>query len=544
MKTGAALGLTALATTGAGALTYVTSSDPVTSGGVSAGVGLAGLALSFYAMLAQRRVQPEEDAVAAQGLILQGTLQGERATRAEGAVTREAVREDGDATRVLIREEFEKLAEASGLSVSQVEALLKEFGHEGIPRELWFEKLKESATRLDELETRLRTLTNDEPEISNLLTRAAEAIDEAKFDEADALLAEAEQRDREEGERRIERAARSREQRADLARSAGRYDEAAKHYAEAAHMIQGFDPMDWARLKHYEGLALYERGQFDPEPQILRKAVAAFREALRENTRERVPHEWATIHNNLGNALLTIGKRGDDVALADAIAAYREALKERTRERAPLDWAMTQNNLGNAFAILGERGNADARADAVAAYREALKERTRERVPLDWAMTQNNLGGALLTHGEHADDVTLRDAIAAFREALKERTRERVPLGWAATQSNLGIALRRLGTRGDDDALRDAIAAYREALKERQRERVPLDWAGTQNNLGIALETLGERGDEQALADAIVCYKLALEEYTEERASYYHQLVSINLARAEMLLEEQKNGRE
>jgi len=32
--------------------------------------------------------------------------------------------------------------------------------------------------------------------------------------------------------------------------------------------------------------------------------------------------------------------------LEEEVAAYREALKELTRERAPLDWAMTQNNLG------------------------------------------------------------------------------------------------------------------------------------------------------------------------------------------------------
>ncbi len=37
------------------------------------------------------------------------------------------------------------------------------------------------------------------------------------------------------------------------------------------------------------------------------------------------------------------------------MAAYREALKEQTRERVPLDWAMTQNNLGLALQAVGER---------------------------------------------------------------------------------------------------------------------------------------------------------------------------------------------
>jgi tetratricopeptide (TPR) repeat protein len=69
--------------------------------------------------------------------------------------------------------------------------------------------------------------------------------------------------------------------------------------------------------------------------------------------------------------------------LEQAVAAYRAALEEWTRERVPLDWAVTQNNLGNALALLGERESGTARLEeAVAAYRAALEERTRERVPL------------------------------------------------------------------------------------------------------------------------------------------------------------------
>ena len=45
---------------------------------------------------------------------------------------------------------------------------------------------------------------------------------------------------------------------------------------------------------------------------------------------------------NLGNALETLGERESGTGkLEEAVAAYREALKERTRERVPLDWAMT-----------------------------------------------------------------------------------------------------------------------------------------------------------------------------------------------------------
>jgi tetratricopeptide (TPR) repeat protein len=143
------------------------------------------------------------------------------------------------------------------------------------------------------------------------------------------------------------------------------------------------------------------------------------------------------------NALAAIGQRtGDNSALDDAITAYRDALKEQTRERDPLGWAMTQNNLGGAFFMLGKRESGTARfQQAVDAYRNALKEWTRARVPLDWAMTQHNLGLAFFMLGERESGTAhLQQAVDAYRDALEERTRERVPFMWAATQSNLSKA--------------------------------------------------------------------------------------------------------
>ena len=72
----------------------------------------------------------------------------------------------------------------------------------------------------------------------------------------------------------------------------------------------------------------------------------------------------ADVQFALGQALSVIGDQsGENGALQDAVAAYREALKERTRERVPLDWATTQNSLGNALARLGERESGTARLE-------------------------------------------------------------------------------------------------------------------------------------------------------------------------------------
>ena len=82
-----------------------------------------------------------------------------------------------------------------------------------------------------------------------------------------------------------------------------------------------------------------------------------------------------------------IGQRENGTArLEGAVSAYREALRENTRERALLNWASAQLNLGDALKLLGERESGKTRLEhAVAAYGEALKEYHRERKPLPWA---------------------------------------------------------------------------------------------------------------------------------------------------------------
>ncbi|MGO9741557.1 MAG: tetratricopeptide repeat protein [Roseiarcus sp.] len=295
------------------------------------------------------------------------------------------------------------------------------------------------------------------------------------------------------------------------------------------------------------GLALRALGGRESGTSRLEQAVAAFRAALEEFTRERVPLDWAATQNNLGNALQTLGGRESGTArLEEAVAAYRAALEERTRERVPLHWATTQNNLGATLSELGKREIGTARLDkAVAAFRAALEEFARERVPLDWAMTQNNLGIALAALGEReSGTVRLEEAVAAYRAALEEYTRELVPLDWAMTQNNLGIALQTLGERESGTArLDEAVAAYRAALEERTRDRVPLDWAMTQNNLGAALHTLGERESGTArLEEAVAAYRAALEEFTRERVPLDWAMTQNNLGNALAVLGERESG--
>ena len=136
---------------------------------------------------------------------------------------------------------------------------------------------------------------------------------------------------------------------------------------------------------------------------------------LRPDDRARILTSYALICGVIGE------QSGDASRLDEAVAAYRAALEEYPRDRVPLDWAMTQNNLGIALRTLGERESGTARLDdAVAAYRLALEERTRDRVPLDWAYTRENLGNVLALVAERTRDRgRMAEALACVRDAAE-----------------------------------------------------------------------------------------------------------------------------
>jgi hypothetical protein len=59
-----------------------------------------------------------------------------------------------------------------------------------------------------------------------------------------------------------------------------------------------------------------------------------------------------------------LSERGDDGALLSAVEAYKAALEERTRDRVPLEWAETQTKLGAALRVLGAHSGDDAKLQA------------------------------------------------------------------------------------------------------------------------------------------------------------------------------------
>ena len=148
--------------------------------------------------------------------------------------------------------------------------------------------------------------------------------------------------------------------------------------------------------------------------------------------------------------------------LEEAVTAYREALLEWTRQRVPLNWATTQNNLGNALRRWGSANPAQT----------ASKRPSTPTAKRSW----NAPASASARLGHDPEQSRQRPQGAGPRETGTERRRRgprlprsaprmnpaRVPLNWAMTQNNLGNAL----TRSDGSGITPGIARSRRAYRE------------------------------------------------------------------------------
>jgi tetratricopeptide (TPR) repeat protein len=155
------------------------------------------------------------------------------------------------------------------------------------------------------------------------------------------------------------------EQRGQLAIAQLRYDDAERHFAEAAKWLKEADatsrawiekvsreeaPHPWAVFHLYLGTALGKLAEWEGDAARLEEAVTAFHAALAEEAPETA---WRT-HYGLANALRALGEReSGTVRLQEAITAYDMAIAIFASEAAKWPW----------FSFKVDRLTEDCRAD-------------------------------------------------------------------------------------------------------------------------------------------------------------------------------------
>ena len=189
-----------------------------------------------------------------------------------------------------------------------------------------------------------QTQTNIDAIVDQALARARSFVDAGKSGLAQAALRRAAGAMRREEEERRERYVAgltvlyNRER--DIALATYDGEAAATAVVDLAEAIHGTNTAMVARVLNSEAEALYEYGRDQGSNVHLTAAIAVRRKLLDLASSN---NERGLANKDLGNALCTLGERESGTAhLEEAIEAYRTALDEWMRERVPLRWAAAQ----------------------------------------------------------------------------------------------------------------------------------------------------------------------------------------------------------
>jgi tetratricopeptide (TPR) repeat protein len=423
------------------------------------------------------------------------------------------------------RAAFESLASWMEVSPAALAAFLSILRDNQVTNERMSSKLGEIARVQREAMERLAALRAVDPRAALPIEEAGRALAAGAHRRARELLGEAEAIELE----AMHRGPEVQQAVAELRALSGRillvrmdYPAAVERFRAALELMSGSDLPTRGRVRALLARTLYRWGEEKYSDKALADSVVAWREALEDHPRDRLPRDWAMMQNALGVALWRLGeRRGDFRHFEEAATAYRAALQERSREREPFEWATSQDGLAQTLLVLARRQAGTMHLEeAVVALRAVLQVWTREQMPLQWAKAQDLLGLTLRNIAERGGAARLDEAAAAHRAALSERRRDRVPIDWASSMVNLGAALDAMGYR-ERSVVRmgEAASCYRDALQVFTRERMPVEWGKAQWGIANTLYVTSQlTRDRPMLEEAVATYRLALTALTAERA--------------------------
>jgi tetratricopeptide (TPR) repeat protein len=219
---------------------------------------------------------------------------------------------------------IETISKRLGITEDAAKTLLRIVGEQtDVPDERLAEVLTKVANDYKRLQTQVAALNPDNLTAHELIERANREIAAGHFQAAHQLLVEARQAQiaaaqQAEKVEKTARAARDSQLLGAAAATAADGDLAMTelHYVQAADLFK--QAVDLVPPRHPNQIADY----------LTRQANAFYRQG---------------------------DERGDNAALERAITIYKLVLQGQPRDRVPLDWATAQNKLGNAQALLKKR---------------------------------------------------------------------------------------------------------------------------------------------------------------------------------------------
>jgi transcriptional regulator with XRE-family HTH domain len=391
-----------------------------------------------------------------------------------------------------------------GLSRALMENLALRFEHDDpdAPDEELFAFLQSKAEELKRLKQRLSKLEEGTASLSNQIKAANNAIEVGRFEEADEILAAAEEIQQEERTlKEIRVQSEIRFARGDAALLSGNSDGAASHYVKAAAYFTNFDQEEAAKRLGQAAGQIYEIERRSPKPN-LKNAIDLAERAIGVTPTAQKAANWALRKYQLALLQQTEGRMGGADAskfFDQAIANAKEALAYSGSDFETADRVYCMIVLGNSY---GARGD--------------------------------------LSDKDKSDNIDA--AIKIFEDILENPKYTELTLARGIIYNNLSIAYRRKGTRGVREK-KQFIKKERQALF-RAIELSGLEgnievWSNAQANLGYSLAEQADITAEPHQAaflrtQAMAAFQASLETYPDSAFSLPAAETALALGRVQL----------
>jgi transcriptional regulator with XRE-family HTH domain len=394
---------------------------------------------------------------------------------------------------------------AIGLSRELVENLALRFEHDNpdAPDNELIAFLKEKAEELKRLKSRLSDLEGATTTLNNQIAAANSALEVGRFDEADEILAAAEEIQQEERTlKEVFAQSNIRFTRGDAALFSGQSAVAAGHYIKASEYVAGFAKEDGARMLDVGAGRIYELERRKSLPNLTH-AIDLTRRSLDMITAGDHSARWAKTKYHL--ALLqqsaARGQGPDSLLLLDeAINNSQDALTHADEKLKDYDRASLQVVLANSYLERGQRNeNKKWEQDlstAIKIFEEVAQNPRLENSGMHRCHVYNNISIAYRHRawlaGDDDKNAFLQKAKQAVIRAIDLSAQEGIVDIWSAAQHNLGGMLAEAAAVADEPKkatfLRiQAVAAFHASAEAYPEIVFNMHLARTQSAIGRVL---------------------------------------------------------
>jgi len=254
--------------------------------------------------------------------------------------------------------------------------LVRQMLKRAVPEELWELEISSALESYVAGISQLSQQTNLPADMEAQRKQALELFKQSKLDEGESVLINLQNY----ADEAFESAARDRAKvlvdRIPFAEARLDFTEAIDLYEQAANTVMPIDQDLAVQWQYAGGILGYKKYQLFGTSQLSDRSVRLFLAALAlvskasGNAKTGQEKLWADINIYLGLVYQVLGERGDEKLLHKAVTAFKNALKEYTRDKAPAQWALTTKNLGTALWKIGEEQQAEqCWRDALTYYR-------------------------------------------------------------------------------------------------------------------------------------------------------------------------------